>query len=208
MDAERRERRRVVDSDEEDDFTPVHHPTRAPGTTVSCMPEDERKQLQDGLLAAMFKWAEEKYGRKRLTKEKSSAKEDFDLYLRSMRARVKTAGDRLAESLRKQADFQKKVNEVQKELDYQQEKLQKAEDEKVSAEAASREPELPRDFIVPQRAKKLGAGLGALVLKASKQDWSSQMSNFVSAKSKAKGAAPEWADKKRDKTATLLKVGK
>ena len=56
----------------------------------------------------MFKFAEKKYGRKRLQRgDKGNAMEDYDLYLRSIKAKVKTAQDKLNAVLK-----QKKVKKI------------------------------------------------------------------------------------------------
>ena len=52
--------------------------------------------MQQNLIDAMFKFAEKKYGRKRPQRgDKGNAMEDYDLYLRSIKAKVKTAQDKL-----------------------------------------------------------------------------------------------------------------
>ena len=54
------------------------------------------EKLQQNLIEAMFKLAEKKYGRKRPQRgDKGNAMEDYELYLRSIKAKVKTAQDKL-----------------------------------------------------------------------------------------------------------------
>ena len=60
------------------------------------------EKLQQQLIAGMFKYAEQKYGRKRSQKEggKSTAKDDYEYYLRSLKVKVKQANDKLLAALR------------------------------------------------------------------------------------------------------------
>ena len=65
--------------------------------------------MQQNLIDAMFKFAEKKYGRKRPQRgDKGNAMEDYDLYLRSIKAKVKTAQDKLNAVL-KQKKVKKKI---------------------------------------------------------------------------------------------------
>lgn len=205
-------RRQDIDSDEDDFFSEFKQEGgesqmgRCAGKTVSVLPEEQRKKLIEQLVEGMFKYAEEKYGRKRPSKEvpKSTAKEDFELYLKSLKVRARQANDKLQQALRQQKEIEKKVEEAQKQSDLDTGKLTKAEEEKENAINENRDPVLPTDFRVPQRSKRLGATLGALVLKASKQDWTAALQNFASSRKAGKDKQViEW-NVKRDKTATLL----
>jgi len=208
-------RRQEINSDEDDDFFSSFKPSdkgaegspmgRCPGKTVSVLPEEQRKKLLEQLIEGMFKYAEEKYGRKRPQKEvaKSTAKEDYELYLKSLKVRARQANEKLQTAQRQQKEIEKKVEETQKQADLHNEKLTKAEEEKQNAINENRDPVLPTDFRVPQRSKRLGATLGALVLKASKQDWTAALNQFASNRKGKDKQVLEW-NVKRDKTAALL----
>jgi len=179
------------------------------GKTVSALSEEDKKKLQQQLIDGMFKYAEQKYGRKRPQKEvvKGTLKDDYELYLKSLKVKVKQANERLQAVIRQKKEIEKKVEDAQKEHDQLSGKLTSAEEEKQKAVDENRDPELPKDFIVPQRSKRLGASLGALVMKASTQDWGAALQEFISnRKDKTVSKAPEW-NIKRDKTAAILKAG-
>lgn len=203
------------DEDEEEDSTPVvvngtHVSSSTPGTTFSKIPEAKRKKIQLQLIEGMFKYAESKYGRKRTQKvgEKQNAMEDYDLYLRSIKAKVKASADKLNTVLKQKKDIEAKVAAAEKEQQLQQNKYDKADEEKNNAVNEGRDPVLPKDFIVPQRAKKANAGLGALVMKASSDMWEDKFSAMRSKKTSSN--TPDWLakQKKTDKTHAILTVVK
>lgn len=201
------------EEEEEEESTPAvvsnHVSANAPGTAFSKLPEAKRKKIQQQLIEGMFKYAESKYGRKRTVKgDKQNAMEDYDLYLRSIKAKVKAATDKHNSELKKKKDIDAKVAAAEKELQLLQSKYDKADDEKNNAINEGRDPVLPKDFIVPQRAKKASAGLGALVMKASSQMWEDKFSAMRSKKTSSN--TPEWLakQKKSDKTHAILAVGK
>lgn len=204
-------RKQSSEEEEEEESTPIvnNHSSSSPGTAFSKLPDAKKKKIQQQLIEGMFKYAESKYGRKRPQRgEKQNAMEDYDLYLRSMKAKVKTASDKVATITRQKKEIDAKVAAAEKEFQLQQGKLDKAEEEKNNAINEGRDPELPKDFIVPQRAKKASAGLGALVMKASSKMWEDQFSAMRSKKQSSK--TPEWLakQKKSDKTSAILAVGK
>lgn len=218
-----RRRRRVIDSDDDEDFFATNNDNESkaeekvedapkgpcPGSTVGGLIEEVRKKLQQQLIEGMFKYAEQKYGRKRPQNdaEKGTAREDYELYLKSLKVKVKQANDRLQAVLRQKKEIEKKVEEAQKEADLLTGKLTEAEEEKDKAVEENRDPILPKSFVVPQRSKRIGATLGALVMKASKTDWGAALQQFAAnRRSNTAGKAPEWTAK-RDKTAAILKAG-
>jgi len=206
------------EEEDEDDEAPA--PTRQAtrqivkleaGTTIGKLMEAKRKKFQQNLIDGLFKLAEKKYGQKRPQRSgdaKANAMEDYDLYLRSVKAKVKTSQDKLSSVQKQKKDIDAKFAQAEKELSQQQSKLDKAEEEKNNAINESRDPELPKDFIVPQRAKKANAGLGALVMKASGGKWEEKFAAMKT--TKANTSTPEWMakQKKTDKTSALLKIGK
>jgi len=225
MDPLRRRQRRVYDSDDDDDFfaaaapvqeavveeaKPVEIPKPKPGTTVGDMLEDLKKKLQAAVIEGMFKYAEQKYGRtkKKPEQEQVSTKEDFALYLNSLKVKAKQADTRLQGQLRELKKVQAKVDLAQKDFDLRNNALIDAEAEKKKAEAEGRDPTLPASFIVPSRSKKAGATLGSLVMKASKKDWGAALEDFASRR-KGTGGAPQpaWAVK-RNKASSILGAGK
>jgi len=180
-----------------------------PGATFGKLADAKKKKIQQQLIEGMFKYAESKYGRKRPQRgEKQNAMEDYDLYLRSMKAKVKTTLDKLSAVQRQKKDIDAKLAAAEKDHQLQKGKLDKAEEEKNNAVSEGRDPVLPKDFIVPQRAKKANAGLGALVMKASSKMWEDQFSAMRSKKQSSK--TPEWLakQKKSDKTSAILSVGR
>lgn len=203
-------------SEEEEESEDESPPSRSSstavraGATMGKLSESKRKNIQLQLIEGMFKYAESKYGRKRPQRggeEKQNAMEDYELYLRSLKAKVKGASDKLAAVLKQRKDIEAKVAAAEKENNLQQGRYDKAEEEKQNATNEGRDPVLPKDFIVPQRSKRANAGLGALVMKASGKNWAD---NFAAMRSKKKDtSAPEWMakQKKSDKTSALLKVG-
>jgi hypothetical protein len=210
----------VYDSDEDEDFftrpaapvvVPEPEPPKGPfpGDTLGDMLEDIRKKLQAQLIEGMFKYAEKKYGRKKKQQQEAaeaSTKEDYALYLNSLKVRVKQSDTRLQAVLRQLKDVQAKVDVAQKEFDTRNGTLMEAEKEKENAAKEGREPILPSTFIVPQRSKKAGATLGSLVMKASKKDWGAALDQFA-ARRKTGEKQPEWAVK-RNKASSILGAGK
>jgi len=200
---------RKESSEEEEESTPAMSSGPTPGAAFSKLPEAKKKKIQQQLIEGMFKYAESKYGRKRPQRgEKQNAMEDYDLYLRSMKAKVKTVSDKLAAVQKQKKDIDAKVAQAEKDFQLQQGKLDKAEEEKKNAVDEGRDPILPKDFIVPQRAKKANAGLGALVMKASSKMWEDQFSAMRSKKKNE--STPDWLakQKKTDKTSAILSVGR
>lgn len=213
-------KRRVYDSDDDDDFFAPssgnvqqggqqQNKGPAPGTTVAAMLEDMKKKLQSQLIEGMFKYAESKYGRKRpqTAEEKANTKEDFELYLNSLKVKVKQATGRLTTITRQKKEIEKKCEDTQKEVDSAEQQLKNAEDERTKAENENRNPNLPTTFRVPLRSKTLGATLGGLVMKASKKDWSAALQDFAASRRATGGKVPEWT-KQRNRSAALLKAGK
>jgi len=226
MDPLRRRQRRVYDSDDDDDFfaaaapvqeavveeaKPVEIPKPKPGTTVGDMLEELKKKLQAAVIEGMFKYAEQKYGRTKKKQEQDqqvSTKEDFALYLNSLKVKAKQADTRLQGQLRELKKVQAKVDLAQKDFDLRNGQLVDAEAEKKKAEAEGRDPTLPSSFIVPSRSKKAGATLGSLVMKASKKDWGAALEDFASRRKGAGGAPqPAWAVK-RNKASSIPGAGK
>jgi len=208
---EDRNRSRVRDMDDDDDwFASFSKETgKNPGKTVSAFTEELKKRLQQQLIDGMFKYAEQKYGRKRQQKEvaKTSAKDDYEVYLKQLNVRVKQANDRLQKVVREKKEIDKKMEAAQKEHDEISNTLSNAESEKQKATEEDRDPVLPADFVVPQRSRRLQANLGALVMKASTQDWGAALQDFISNRKTTTSKAPEWTIK-RDKTAAILKAGR
>lgn len=182
------------------------------GMVFNALPDAKKKQIQQQLLEGMFKYAEQKYGRKKPASaedQKRSPMEDYELYLRSLKIKVKSSSDKVAAVMKQKREIDAKLAEAEKEQNLHQAKYDKAEDEKKNAVNESRDPVLPKDFIVPQRVKSRGkaAGLGAIVMKASSQNWQDK---FNAKRSKKNDDTPEWAakQKKTDKTSALLNAGR
>merc|ERR1719187_1185592 len=175
------------------------------------MADDLKKKLQKQLLEAMFKFAEQKYGRKKKSEQESGAsKEDYALYLNSLKVKAKQADSRLKGVMKQLKEIQAKVDLAQKDYDLRFGALSDAEKEQENAAKEGRDPILPSSFHVPQRSKKAGATLGSLVMKASKKDWGAALEDFA-AKRKAGGgggAQPAWAQKRGNKSAAILGAGK
>lgn len=216
----RRRQRRVYDSDDDDDFfaapaPPVEPepepeaPKCFPGDTVAALLEDIRKKLQEQLLAGMFKYAEEKYGRrKKGAGEEESTKEDYALYVNSLRVKAKQADSKLAIVLRQAKELQVKVDAAQKDADAKNGTLTEAETERAAADAEGRQPILPASFIIPKKSKTAGqATLGSLVMRASKKDWGAALNDFAASRKATGAKQPEWAVK-RNKAASILGAGK
>jgi len=213
-DSSMRRRRRGGGSDDESPST-QNGPSNTPGDTMKGMAETKRKKIQAAVIDAMFKIAKSKYNRERPKRageeDKQSAMEDYELYLRSINAKVKTASDKLANVQKQQRDINAKVEAAEKEAEAQKQKLATANKEKEDAISEGRDPVLPKDFIVPQRPSKskAKAGLGALVMKASAEMWEDKFS-ALRAKKQGSSGTPEWMQKqkKSDKTSALLTVGR
>jgi len=117
----RRRRRGGDDSDEE---SPAQNgPSNTPGDTMKGIAEAKRKKIQAAVIDAMFKIAKSKYNRDRPKRageeDKQSAMEDYELYLRSVNAKVKTAGDKLLTVQKQQRDINAKVEAAEKEAEAQ-----------------------------------------------------------------------------------------
>jgi len=213
----RRRRRGRDDSSDEEEAAPAtqNGPSNTPGNTMKSMAEAKRKKIQAAVIDSMFKIAKSKYNRERPKRageeDKQSAMEDYELYLRSVNAKVKTANDKLANVQKQQRDINAKVEAAEKEAETQKQKLDAANKEKDAAISEGRDPVLPKDFIVPQRPSKskAKAGLGALVMKASAEMWEDKFS-ALRAKKQGSSGTPEWMQKqkKSDKTSALLTVGR
>jgi len=222
----RRRQRRVYDSDDDDDFfaaaapaeevkeeeeKPVEIPKPKPGSTIGVMLEDMKKKLQQALIEKMFKFAEEKYGRTRQKAEAQqvSTKEDFALYMNSLKVKQKQADTRLRSIMKQLKEVQSKVDLAQKDFDLKSGALSDAEKEQENAAKEGRDPALPASFIIPQRSKRAGATLGSLVMKASKKDWGAALEAFAERRKGQGGSEkqPAWAAK-RNKATALLGAGK
>jgi len=217
MDPKRRQNRKVYDSDDDDDFfaaaapapppeeeKPVEIPKPKPGTTIGELVEDAKKKLQKQLLEGMFKFAEQKYGRKKRSAEQDSgaSKEDYALYMNSLKVKAKQADSRLKSITKQLKEIQAKVDLAQKDYDLRFGALSDAEKEQENAAKEGRDPILPSSFHVPQRSKKAGATLGSLVMKASKKDWGAALEDFAAKRKSGGGAAqPAWAQKRGGKAA-------
>merc|ERR1712072_1578620 len=220
----RTQRKKVYDSDDDDDFfaaakpaeevkeeeeaKPVEAPKPKPGTTLGAMLDDIKKKLQQQLIEGMFKFAEKKYGR---TKQKAQEtqqqtnKEDYALYMNSLKVKAKQADSRLKGILKQLKEVQAKVDLAQKDYDLRTSALSDAEKEQDNATKEGRDPVLPASFIIPQRSKRAGATLGSLVMKASKKDWGAALEDFAARRRGDK--QPAWATK-RNKAASILGAGK
>jgi len=221
----RRRQRRVYDSDDDDDFfaaaapveevkeeeKPVEIPKPKPGSTIGAMLDDMKKKLQQALIEKMFKFAEEKYGRTRQKAEAQqvSTKEDFALYMNSLKVKQKQADTRLRSIMKQLKEIQAKVDLAQKDFDLKSGALSDAEKEQENAAKEGRDPALPASFIIPQRSKRAGATLGSLVMKASKKDWGAALEAFAERRKGQGGSEkqPAWAAK-RNKATAMLGAGK
>jgi hypothetical protein len=177
------------------------------GKAMGAFDDAKRKKLQNAVVEGLFKLAESKYGKKRPVREdhKADAMADFELYMRSVKAKVKTAEDKLNGLMRQKKEIDAKVAAAEKEHADKKKVSDDAEAEKAAAIKESRDPVLPKDFIIP---KKLGAGkmnLSASLMKASAGAWEDK---FAAMRSKKSGGAggPEWS-KKKDRTSALMGPG-
>jgi len=213
----RRPRRRQSESSEEesgDEGGPapaagVAKDRSGMGKVFASFDDAKRKKLQKAVVEGMFAFAEKKYGKKRPVHEKADKQDamaDFELYLRSIRAKVKTAEDKLNAVLRQKKDIDAKVADAEKEHQSKKKVVEDAEKEKETAIKDGRDPVLPKDFIIPKKLGAGKAGLGALVMKASAGAWEDK---FAAMRSKKQGSGknPAWAGAKKDKTSALLGVG-
>jgi len=212
----RRPRRKGAESSEEEesgDEGPAAPPAApkvqvdksAMGKAMGAIDEARRKKLQDALIEGMFVYAEKKYGKKRpISEAKKDAMEDFELYLRSIRAKVKTADDKLNGLLKQKKDIDEKVAAAEKEANDKKKIVTDAETEKENAVKENRDPVLPKDFIIPKKLGAAKAGMAGLVMKASAGAWEDKFAAMRSKKKSDKG--PGWA-KKKDNTSALLSVG-
>jgi len=208
----RRPRRRQDSSSEEEDEAPAAPAAAkdrsAMGHVMASFDEAKRKKLQKAVVEGMFALAEKKYGKKRPVHDKGDKQDamaDFELYLRSIRAKVKTAEDKLNQLMRQKKDIDAKVAVAEKEHADKKKVVDDAEKEKETAIKDNRDPVLPKDFIIPKKLGAGKAGLGALVMKASAGAWEDKFAAMRS-KKQAGGKNPAWTQKK-DKTSALLGVG-
>ena len=222
----RRSRRRGGDDDEEEETTSSRSTSSvtissssapakksiAMGATMKDMNEARRKRVQQAILDGMAKYAEQKFGRKRAAPKSSkpaSAMDDYEIYMRSVKAKIKTSNDRLNAVLKQKRDIDEKVSKAEKEVQKNEQILRDAEDEKDVAESEGRDPKLPSGFVVPQQAKKAAAGSGFanLVMKASAQLWEDK---FMAMRAKKGGneGQPEWMNKTKSRDKVLVNVGK
>jgi len=214
----RRPRRRQDDSSEEEesgDEGPAPAPPKPQvdksgmGKCMAAIDEARRKKMQSALVEAMFQFAEKKYGKKRPVHEAADKKDafaDFDLYLRSVKAKVKTSEDKLNNLLKQKREIDAKVADAEKDHAAKQKVVTDAETERATAEKDGRDPVLPKDFIIPKKLGASKAGLGALVMKASAGAWEDKFAAMRSKKAGGGGKNPAWTQKK-DKTSALLNVG-
>jgi len=213
----RRPRRKQSESSEEESGDEAPAPAPAAGVAkdrsgmgkvFAAFDELKRKKLQKAVVEGMFALAEKKYGKKRPVHEKADKQDamaDFELYLRSIRAKVKTAEDKLNAIMKQKKDMDAKVAAAEKEHADKKKVVDDAEKEKDAAEKESRDPVLPKDFIIPKKLGASKAGLGALVMKASAGAWEDKFAAMRS-KKQSGGKNPAWTQKK-DKTSALLGVG-
>lgn len=183
------------------------------GATMKAMNEARRKRVQQAIIDGMAKYAEQKFGRKRAapkgSKGSRSAMDDYEIYLRSLRSKVKTSQDKLNIVNKQKKEIEEKVKKAEQEVEKQEKTLQDAEDEKRAAEREGREPKLPSGYVVPQTAKKAvqGAGFANLVMKASAQLWEDKFMAMRAKKGGSEGQ-PEWMAKSKRSDKILLNVGK
>lgn len=223
----RRSRRKVEEDDEEEEA-----PTRARsavtissssssaapatravmGATMQAMNDARRKRVQQAILDGMAKYAEQKFGRKRQAPKSGkprSAMDDYEIYLRSLKAKIKTSQDRLNVVLKQKKEIDEKLRKAEEEKGKNEKTLREAEEERDTAEVEGRDPKLPSGFIVPQTAKKAAAGSGFanLVMKASAQLWEDK---FMAMRAKKGGSdgQPEWMNKTKSRDKVLVNVGK
>jgi len=199
-----------VEEVKEEEAKPVEIPKPKPGTTFGDMVDELRKKLQQQLIEGMFKFAEQKYGRtkqKAQETQKQTNKEDYALYMNSLKVKAKQADSRLKGVLKQLKEVQAKVDLAQKDYDLRTSALSDAEKEQENAAKEGRDPVLPASFIIPQRSKRAGANLGNLIMKASKKDWGAALDEFA-ARRKGGEKAPAWAAQKRNKSAAILGAGK
>ena len=173
------------------------------GKVMGAFDEARRKKLQAAVVEGMFVLAEKKYGKKRPVRETDTrdAMADFELYLRSVKAKVKTAEDKLNGLLRQKKELDAKLDAAQKEHDGKKKVADDADAEKAAAVKEGRDPVLPKDFIIP---KKLGAtklNLTDKLMKASAGAWEDKFAAMRS--KKAGGSKPAWG-KQTDRTKVLM----
>jgi len=178
------------------------------GKALGAFDEARRKKLQTAVVEAMFVLAEKKYNKKRPVRETDArdAMADFDLYLRSIKAKVKTAEDKLNGLLKQKKELDAKMDAAQKEHDSRKKEADDGDIEKATAVKDSRDPVLPKGFIIP---KKLGAAkvnLSASLLKASSGAWEDKFAAKMAAKKGGAGGNPAWK-KKTDRTSVLMGPG-
>lgn len=107
------------------------------------------EKIQQQLAEGMFKYAEQQYGRKRhqMSVRKGHTTEEFEFYLRAVKAQLKEAADKLDALLKKKKEIDAKVTAAEREQQIQQERVRKAEIEIEKAIIGERNPILPKDLI-------------------------------------------------------------
>eukprot|EP00794_Sanderia_malayensis_P018296 gene18296-20119_t len=186
---------------------------RQENVSVNCEVENKKERIQQAILDGMAKYAEQKFGRKRQAPKASKARnamDDYEIYLRSVKAKIKTCQDKINVVVKQKREIDEKLKKAEEEKEKQEKILQDAEDEKDAAEVEGRDPKLPSGFIVPQTAKKAAAGSGFanLVMKASAQLWEDK---FMAMRAKKGGSdgQPEWMNKTKSRSdKVLVNVGK
>ncbi|XP_065070672.1 transcriptional regulator ATRX homolog isoform X2 [Rhopilema esculentum] len=219
----RRSRRRAPADDDEEEEAPRSTSRSAVsvttskksvvmGGTVKGMNEARRKRVQQAIIDGMTKYAEQKFGRKKAAPKGGktrSTMDDYDIYLRSLKTKIKTSQDRLNVVLKQKREIDEKVKKAEADVEKQEQNFRDAEDEKKVAEREGRDPKLPSGFIIPQTAKKAvaGAGFANLVMKASAQLWEDK---FMAMRAKKGGSEdqPEWLAKSKRSDKILVNVGK
>jgi len=184
----------------------------AMGATMQAMNDARRKRIQQAIVEGMTKYAEQKFGRKRKAPSSGkgrSAMDDYEIYLRSLKAKIKTGQDRVNVVLKQKKEIDEKLKKAEDEKAKHEKTLRDAEEEKENAEMEGREPKLPSGFVVPQTAKKAasGSGFANLVMKASAQLWEDK---FMAMRAKKGGSdgQPEWMNKTKSRDKVLVNVGK
>eukprot|EP00795_Rhopilema_esculentum_P011511 gene11511-21728_t len=166
------------------------------------------ERVQQAIIDGMTKYAEQKFGRKKAAPKGGktrSTMDDYDIYLRSLKTKIKTSQDRLNVVLKQKREIDEKVKKAEADVEKQEQNFRDAEDEKKVAEREGRDPKLPSGFIIPQTVA--GAGFANLVMKASAQLWEDK---FMAMRAKKGGSEdqPEWLAKSKRSDKILVNVGK
>jgi len=182
------------------------------GATMQAMNEARRKRVQQAIIDGMAKYAESKFGRKRQAPKAGkgrTAMDDYEIYLRSLKAKIKTSQDKVNVVLKQKKEIDEKLKKAEADKAKNENTLREAEEEREIAESEGRDPKLPSGFVVPQTAKKAAAGSGFanLVMKASAQLWEDK---FMAMRAKKGGSdgQPEWMNKTKSRDKVLVNVGK